>query len=81
MMSSDTTKKPGIPEGEPLRLNEWGQPAAAMVALFAAGIGLLLLLTHPTHGSNLAGPPRPVYGAAWIAFAFLAASGVWSAHY
>lgn len=60
-----------LPEGELLRPNDWSQPAICMLAFFAVGIGLFLLLTSPAEGSSLAGPLRPVYALAWIVFGLL----------
>lgn len=65
------SEEPRMPEGELLRPNDWSRPAACMMAFFAVGIGLLLLLTTPAQGSNLDGPLRPVYGLGWIVFGLL----------
>jgi len=67
---------PLLPEGEVLRPNDWSQPAAWMLALFAVGAGLLLLLTEPARGSSLTGSLRPVLGLAWIAFGLISISKV-----
>jgi hypothetical protein len=70
-MATIDSKESRLPEGELLRPNDWSRPAACMLAFFAVGIGLLLLLTTPAQGSSLDGPLRPVYGLAWIAFGLL----------
>jgi hypothetical protein len=70
-MESIKPKESCLPEGELLRPNDWSRPAACMMAFFAVGIGLLLLLTTPAQGSNLDGPLRPVYGLGWIAVGLL----------
>lgn len=75
-MSETNSEQPLVQDGEVLRLNDWADPVALMLAFCAVGAGLLLLLTGPAHGSNLNGSLRPVLGFAWIAFGLMAVSGL-----
>jgi len=75
MKDETTSVSLSIPEGEPLRSNDWSQPAALMLAFFEIGAGLFLLLTRP-EGGDFNGSLRPVLGLAWIAVGLLPLSGL-----
>jgi hypothetical protein len=68
--------KETLPEGETLRLNEWGESLGWLLAGFAFLLGVFLLLVGPSPHGNLGGPLRPVLGLVWMAFGAMIAGGV-----
>jgi Bacterial PH domain len=67
-MSDSDPNKEILPEGELLRLNEWGEALGWLLAGFAFLLGLFLLVVSPLKHGQLDGPLRPVLGLVWMAF-------------
>jgi len=64
-----------FPEGERLRLNDWGEPAAWVLAAIAALAGLFLLIVTPDKPSDIDGIRRVILALIWFGFGLIIAGG------
>jgi hypothetical protein len=75
LITGTEVEKEVLPEGETLRLNEWAEPAAWLLAGFAAFLGAFLLIVPASKPPRFDGPLRPVVGLIWLAIGLMIAGG------
>jgi hypothetical protein len=75
-MAYSESNKEILPEGELLRLNEWGEALGWLLAGFVFLLGLVLLIFQPAAHGHLEGPQRQLLGLVWIAFGAMIATNM-----
>jgi hypothetical protein len=69
------SNKDVLPEGELLRLNEWSELGAWLLACFAFLLGVFLIVVPASRPHHFDGPLRLVLGLVWLGFGLLIAGG------